>query len=177
MSFASVLLRPFAPPIHTIAHYSAHKFRKDVFAGITVSVVEVPQAMAYALIAGVPPQYGLYTSILQGIVGAMLSSSEHMTTGPTNTQALLTASAAPWPWFRCTRNCSRARTLTGCSTWKSCLRSRCSRGLIQLIFAAARMGDMVRYVSRSVIAGLTAGAGVLIIFGNSPASWACATLR
>src|SRR5438477_65407 len=60
-------LQPFRPPIETIRHYDLHKLRRDLLAGLTVSVVEVPQAMAYALIAGVPPVYGLYTSILQGI--------------------------------------------------------------------------------------------------------------
>src|ERR1051326_193423 len=84
-----LLLHPFQPPLRTIRNYNLHKFRRDLLAGLTVSVVEVPQAMAYAVIAGVPPVYGLYTSILQGVIGALLSSSEHMTTGPTNTQSLL----------------------------------------------------------------------------------------
>src|SRR5436190_20995996 len=87
------LLQPFHPPFETARHYTWHKFRKDILAGMTVSVVEVPQSMAYALIAGVPAQYGLYTSIIQGVIGALLSSSEHITTGPTNTQSLLIASA------------------------------------------------------------------------------------
>src|SRR3954471_21322833 len=92
-SRASSILTPFMPPIETIRHYNVHKLRKDLVAGLTVSVVEVPQAMAYAVIAGVPPVYGLYTSIIQGTIGALLSSSEHMTTGPTNTQSLLIISA------------------------------------------------------------------------------------
>lgn len=132
-------------------------------AGLTVSVVEVPQAMAYALIAGVPPEYGLYTSIIQGVIGALLSSSEHMTTGPTNTQSLLIASAvhrvmggqevAPDP--------ERYLQLVFCLTLL--------KGLVQLAFAAADMGNMVRYVSRSVISGLVSGAGFLIFFGQLPA--------
>src|SRR5690349_1580310 len=90
---AATLLQPFRPPFEAARRYNLHKFRKDVVAGLTVSVVEVPQAMAYAIIAGVPPVYGIYTSIIQGVIGALLSSSEHMTTGPTNTQSLLIASA------------------------------------------------------------------------------------
>src|SRR3982750_2327947 len=92
MGVPSILI-PFMPPIETARRYDLRKFRKDIVAGLTVSVVEVPQAMAYAIIAGVPPVYGLYTSIIQGAIGALLSSSEHMTTGPTNTQSLLIASA------------------------------------------------------------------------------------
>src|SRR3954470_1996201 len=86
------LATPFMPPIESARHYSLYKFRKDVIAGLTVSVVEVPQAMAYAIIAGVPPVYGIYTSVVQGVIGALLSSSEHVTTGPTNTQSLLMGS-------------------------------------------------------------------------------------
>src|SRR5687767_12597244 len=85
----SALLRALAEPAHTLRNYSARKLRRDVVAGVTVSVVELPQAMAYALIAGVPPQYGIYTSVIQGTLGALFSSSHHMTTGPTNTQSLL----------------------------------------------------------------------------------------
>jgi SulP family sulfate permease len=154
------LAQPFRPPIETARHYSLFKLRKDLIAGLTVAVVEVPQAMAYAIIAGVPPVYGLYTSILQGVLGALLSSSEHMTTGPTNTQSLLIASAlhrvvSP------EAEPQRYLELVFCLTLL--------KGLIQLAFAAARMGNMVRYISRSVITGLVAGAGLLIFFGQLPA--------
>jgi len=154
------VLRPLAPPWRTIQHYNLSKLRRDLFAGLTVSVVEVPQAMAYAVIAGVPPVYGLYTSILQGIIGALLSSSEHMTTGPTNTQSLLIASAVKaivLPDANPVLYLDLVFTLT------------IFKGLIQLSFAAAQLGDLVRYVSRSVIVGLTAGAGVLIFVGQLPA--------
>ena len=156
----SLLLQPFMPPIATARHYNLHKLRRDLLAGLTVSVVEVPQAMAYAVIAGVPPVYGIYTSIIQGIIGALLSSSEHMTTGPTNTQSLLIASAV----HRFVGPHSSPEYYLQLVFALTFL-----KGIIQLIFAAARMGDMVRYVSRSVIVGLVSGAGVLIFFGQLPA--------
>src|SRR4051794_36747076 len=153
----ATLLKPFAPPFETARHYSFYKFRKDIVAGLTVSVVEVPQAMAYAIIAGVNPVYGIYTSVIQGVIGALLSSSEHMTTGPTNTQSLLIAS-------------TMARLADPAGDPATYLRLVFAlallKGIIQLCFAAARMGDVVRYVSRSVIVGLAAGAGVLIIVGQ-----------
>lgn len=157
---AAALLKPFRPPFETARHYDLHKFRKDILAGMTVSVVEVPQAMAYAIIAGVPPQYGLYTSVIQGIVGALLSSSEHMTTGPTNTQSLLIASAV-----------HRLASPTGDPEeyLKLVFFLTLIKGLIQLAFAAASLGNVVRYVSRSVISGLVSGAGILIFFGQVPA--------
>lgn len=154
---SSIFARPFLPLVDTSRHYSLSKLRRDLLAGLTVSVVEVPQAMAYALIAGVPPQYGLYTSIIQGIIGALLSSCEHLTTGPTNTQSLLIASTVvrlsgsdPQRYLQLVF----ALTLL--------------KGLIQLGFAAANLGNMVRYVSRSVIVGVSAGAGVLIMVGQVP---------
>ena len=152
------LATPFMPPIQTARHYTLHKLRADLVAGLTVSVVELPQAMAYAIIAGVPPQYGIYTSIIQGVIGALLSSSEHLTTGPTNTQSLLVASAV-----------ARLAQMGGPQYLQLVFALAMLKGLIQLGFAAARMGTMVHYVSRSVIVGVAAGAGVLIIAGQLPA--------
>jgi len=148
----------FLPPIETARHYNLTKLRRDVVAGLTVSVVELPQAMAYALIAGVPPQYGIYTSVIQGILGALFSSSNHMATGPTNTQSLLVASAV-----------TRVASLGSGEYVALVVMLTMMKGLIQLAFAAARMGHMVRYMSRSVIVGLAAGAGVLIAVGQVPA--------
>lgn len=159
VSLLSLILQPLRPPFETARRYSWHKFRKDILAGATVSVVEVPQSMAYALIAGVPPQFGLYTSIIQGVIGALLSSSEHMTTGPTNTQSLLIASAVT----RLIRPDSPSGLYMELVFALTML-----KGLIQLSFAAAQMGNMVRYVSKSVIIGLVAGAGVLILAGQLP---------
>lgn len=155
---------PFKPPIRAARDYSFYKLRKDLVAGLTVAVVEVPQAMAYALIAGVPPQYGIYTSIIQGILGALLSSCEHLTTGPTNTQSLLIASAV-------TRVAGMSGYAVGGPEYVQIYLGlvfalTLIKGLIQLGFAALRMGDMVRYVSRSVIVGVASGAGVLIIAGQ-----------
>src|SRR5690606_16788596 len=73
--------------------YGAALLRRDLLAGLTVAVVEIPQAMAYALIAGVPPQYGIYTSVIQGLIGALFASNAHLASGPTNTQSLLIAAA------------------------------------------------------------------------------------
>jgi SulP family sulfate permease len=157
VNFLSRLALPFRPPFETARRYSVAKFRKDILAGLTVSVVELPQSMAYALLAGVPPQYGIYTSVIQGVIGALLSSSEHMTTGPTNTQSLLIASAVTRLADPTADPATYLRLVFALALLK---------GIIQLVFAAAQMGAMVRYVSRSVIVGLAGGAGVLIIVGQ-----------
>lgn len=63
--------------------------RADTFAGLTVAFVAVPQAMAYALIAGLPPQYGMYAAIVPVIITALLGSSRYTVAGPTNAIAMI----------------------------------------------------------------------------------------
>jgi len=65
----------------------------DVLAGITVALVLVPQSMAYAQLAGLPPYYGLYASFLPGIVAALFGSSRQLATGPIAVVSLMTAAA------------------------------------------------------------------------------------
>lgn len=151
------VLYPIQPTIDTARAYSARKFRRDLLAGLTVSVVEVPQAMAYAIIAGVPPEYGLYASIIQGVLGALMSSSEHIATGPTNTQSLLIASTV-----------SRVAGGDPLLYLHLVFALTVLKGVIQLAFAAARLGDLVRYVSRTVILAVSAGGGLLIIGSQAP---------
>lgn len=160
MNLLRQIAKPFQPPIETARHYNLYKLRKDLFAGLTVSVLEVPQSMAYAIIAGVPPQYGLYSSVIQGVIGSLLSSSEHMTTGPTNTQSLLIAATVHRLADPTGQPELYLQLVFGLTMLK---------GLIQLAFAATMMGNIVRYVSRPVISGLVSGAGLLIFFGQLPA--------
>ena len=68
----------------------------DTMAGLTVAAVAVPQAMAYAQIAGIPPQYGLYTAIVMTAVGALLDSSKQLINGPTNAISIAVFSAPGW---------------------------------------------------------------------------------
>lgn len=150
-------IKPFVPAYETAVQYNGMKLRRDLLAGLTVAALDLPQAIAYAVIAGVPPQYGVYTSIIQGFIAALLSSSKHMASGPTNTQCLLIASAA-------TRLAGADPDLYLQLVFAMAM----LKGIIQLLFAAGGMGNMVRYVSRSVILGLMAGAGVLIGVGQLP---------
>src|SRR6516164_7557984 len=74
--------------------YSWTALRRDVIAGLTVATVAVPQAMAYALIAGIPPQYGLYTAIVMTALGSLFGSSRFLMNGPTNAISLVVLGAA-----------------------------------------------------------------------------------
>ncbi len=142
----------------TISDYLRLNFRHDLLAGLTVSVVEIPQSMAYAVIAGVEPEYGLYTSVIQGVVGALLSSNKHLITGPTNTQSLLIA-ASLHRFVADPASPIYLELVFGLTLLK---------GLIQLFFAFAQIGNLVRYVGRSVILGVSTGAGALILIGQIP---------
>jgi len=81
----------YIPLIGTIRNYKKEYFSKDLIAALTVAVVVIPQSMAYALIAGVNPVYGLYTAIISTIFGSAFGSSKHLIAGPTNAIALLVA--------------------------------------------------------------------------------------
>jgi len=125
--------------------------RHDAVAGLTVAVMGVPQAMAYALIAGLPPVYGLYTAVITCIVAAVLGSSNHLVTGPTNAICMVVLSLTAHLSDRYKINVLEVVLLLTFLT-----------GLIQICFGLLRMGGIVRYVSNSVIVGFTAGAGILI---------------
>ena len=147
---------PLSPPVKTFRHYRRADFPHDLLAGLTVSVVDLPQSMAFALIAGVPPVYGLYTAIFLAFFGALFTSSRYLSVGPTNTQSLLCAAVVS----RLTHDPAVYLQLV--------LGLALVKGLMQLAFSAARMGRLVRYVSQSVMIGFTAGAGVLIFLEQLP---------
>src|SRR3954452_8302201 len=76
-----------------LSGYGWKGFRRDLVAGLTVAAVAVPQAIAYALIAGIDPRYGLYTAIVMTALGSLLGSSAQLINGPTNAISLVVLSA------------------------------------------------------------------------------------
>ena len=140
----------------SVRGYRPSLLRGDVIAGLTVAMVAVPQSMAFAAIAGVPPIYGLYTAIVGTIVGGLLTSSRYLAFGPTNTMSLLISSGLI------------ALSVPPPQMIQTAVMLTLLAGLIQIAFALARMGELVRYVSHSVIVGFSAGAGVLIAVGQLP---------
>src|SRR5438477_10660536 len=87
------LLFRYVPALDSLRTYSWRSLRLDFFAGLTVAAIAVPQAMAYASIAGLPPQYGLYTAIVMTAVGALFDSSRQLINGPTNAISIALLSA------------------------------------------------------------------------------------
>ena len=88
------LFKSWLPFLETIQTYNPGKFRLDLIAGLSVALVALPQAMAYAFIAGVEPQYGIYALIVGSIVAALFGSSRHLHTGPVNASSIVIAAAS-----------------------------------------------------------------------------------
>jgi sulfate permease, SulP family len=147
------LLFKYIPALESLRHYSWENFRRDLFAGTTVAAVAVPQAIAYAMIFNMPPEYGLYTAIVMTVVGSLLASSKQLINGPTNVISIAMLSAlAALPHD------------TDKELWIAAAISMAFLvGLIQTVIALMRLGDLSRYISHAVIVGFTAGASVLLI--------------
>jgi sulfate permease, SulP family len=125
--------------------------RADVLAGLTGAVVVLPQGVAFATLAGVPPQHGLYAAMLPCIVAALFGASRLMVTGPANAISLTTmALVAPL-------------AVVGSPDYvKLVLTLAFLVGAMQLLLGLARVGALVDKVPHSVVVGFTAGAAVLI---------------
>src|SRR5262245_15884498 len=137
------------PALDSLRHYSWRALGADLMAGLTVATVAVPQAMAYATLAGVPPQYGLYTAIVMTAVGALLDSSRQLINGPTNALSIALHSG---PALVQEQERVSAAVLLAFLV-----------GATQLGIALLRLGDLTRYVSPSVIVGFTVGASTLLV--------------
>jgi SulP family sulfate permease len=125
--------------------------RADLLAGLTNAIVVLPQGFAFATIAGMPVQYGLYAAMVPCLVAALFGSSRLMVTGPANAISLTTlALLAPLAEPGSARYVELAITLAFLV------------GIVQLALGLARAGRFVDIVPHSVIVGFTAGAAVLI---------------
>ena len=83
----------YVPALDSLRGYTVQHARSDLAGGLSVAAVAVPQAMAYALIAGLPAEYGLYTAIVMTAVGALFDSSRQLINGPTNAISIALLSA------------------------------------------------------------------------------------
>jgi SulP family sulfate permease len=139
-------------PVRLVRAYPWTALRADLLAGVTVGLVLLPQALAFSLLAGLPPAMGLYAAVVASIVGALWGSSSHLHSGPTNTASLITLSAlAPVAAPGSPAFIVAAGLIAVLS------------GAIRLLMGLARLGLLVNFVSDSVAVGFTAGAGILII--------------
>ncbi len=130
--------------------------RADLIAGLTGAVIVLPQGIAFATIAGLPPVYGLYTAMVTPIIAALFGSSRHLISGPTTAISIVVLSSLSGLAEPGSKEfISLALTLTFLA------------GIYQLAFGLARLGNLVNFVSHTVVIGFTAGAAILIITSQS----------
>jgi SulP family sulfate permease len=125
--------------------------KSDLVAGLTGAAIVLPQGVAFAAIAGMPPEYGLYTSMVPAIIAALFGSSWHLVSGPTTAASIVMFSSLS------------TIALPGSAEYISlAITLAFMVGIIQLAMGFVRLGALVNFISHSVIVGFTAGAACLI---------------
>jgi SulP family sulfate permease len=132
-------------------------FKFDLIAGITVSLVAIPQSLAYAQLAGVPAYFGLYAALIPTIIGAVFGSSRQLSTGPVAMTSLLTAaSVAPL-------------AAHGTEWFYSCvILLALLSGLFQILFGVLRVGVLLNFLSNPVLMGFINAAALIIGLSQLP---------
>ena len=126
--------------------------RADAVAGLVGAIIVLPQGVAFATLAGLPPQYGLYAAMVPAVVAALFGSSWHLVSGPTNVISIFVFSSVSVLAVPATDDYIRlVLTLTLLA------------GAMQLAMGLARLGTLVNFISHTVIVGFTAGAACLIV--------------
>ena len=142
----------FAPFLVWWPTLTRDSVRVDLLAGLTGAVLVLPQGIAFATMAGMPPEFGLYAAMVPAIIAALFGSSPQLVSGPTTAASIvlfssLSAMAAPGS----AHYIQLALTLT------------LMVGVIELVMGLARLGLLVNFISYSVIVGFTGGAAILIV--------------
>ncbi len=148
MQFITQFLFPF---LLWLPRVNRQTLKADFIAGLTGAVIVLPQGVAFATIAGLPPEYGLYTAMVTPIVAALFGSSWHLISGPTTAISIVVFSAI-----------SEHAEPGSANFIQYTLTLTFLAGVYQLAFALARLGVLVNFVSHTVVIGFTAGAAILI---------------
>ena len=144
-------IKSFFPILESLSTHSAKEWRKDMIAGITVAVMLVPQGMAYAMLAGMPPIYGLYGGLVPLFLYAILGTSRQMSIGPVAISALLVLAGVSQIAEPQTPEYISLVVLTGLLI-----------GAIQVLLGLFRLGFLVNFISHPVIIGFTSAAAIII---------------
>ena len=139
------------PILENLKSHSISDWRKDFIAGITVAIMLVPQGMAYAMLAGMPPIYGLYGGLVPLFLYAILGTSRQMSIGPVAISALLVLAGVSQIAEPFTPEYTSLVILTGLLI-----------GMVQLLLGAFRLGFLVNFISHPVIIGFTSAAAIII---------------
>lgn len=148
----SAVLARGLPFLHWLHLVKPATLRADLLAGLIGAIIVLPQGVAFATLAGLPPQYGLYAAMVPAIIAALWGSSHHLVSGPTNAISLVvfaTVSQLAEPGSP--HYITEVLTLTFMV------------GVMQLGMGLARLGTLVNFISHTVVIGFTAGAALLIM--------------
>ncbi len=148
-------MRNFFPFLQWLPNYKKNWFSKDLIAGITVGIILIPQGMAYAMIAGLPPVYGLYAALFPVLIYAFLGTSRQLATGPVAMDSLLVAAGLG------TLAITGVENYIAMAVFLAFL-----VGAIQFVLGLCRMGFLVNFLSKPVISGFTSAAAIIIMFSQ-----------
>jgi SulP family sulfate permease len=137
--------------------YRLSSLRRDFLASLTVTFLDIPQCVAYAMIAGLPPEAGLYAAAVPAVVGALFRSSQQVVTGPTNALSLLVGSAVAAEVAR-----------GGVSPVEVGITLAFMVGALQFLAGLLRLDTLADYISHPVVRGYLTGAAILIAVGQLP---------
>lgn len=150
-------LRAMMPFLEWMPMVNRETLRADLFAGMTNAAIVLPQGIAFAAIAGLPPQYGLYTAMVTPVIAALFGSSWHLVSGPTTAISVVIFATLS------------EHFVPGSPEFISAVFSiTLLAGLFQLCLGLVNLGQLVSLVSHSVMVGFTAGAAILIFLSQLP---------
>jgi|TARA_B110000483_G_scaffold149749_1_gene178391 SulP family sulfate permease len=148
-------IKKIIPILEWLPNYNTSLFKGDLFAGITVGIVLIPQGIAYALIAGLPPIYGLYCALVPQVMYAIFGSSRQVAIGPVAMDSLIVATGVS------------TLALVGSENYISiAILLALMVGTIQLIMGIFNLGFIVNFLSKPVITGFTSAVALIIGFNQ-----------
>ena len=145
------MFKKILPILQWLPSYKKDYFSGDLTAGLTVGIMLIPQGMAYAMIAGLPPVFGLYAALMPQIIYAFMGTSRQLAVGPVAMDSLLVAAGLG------ALSLSSLESYIAMAVFLALF-----MGAIQLLLGMVRLGFLVRFLSKPVISGFTSGAAIII---------------
>lgn len=139
------------PILEWLPNYDKKWFKSDLFAGLTVGIFLIPQGIAYAMIAGLPPIYGLYTALFPQVVYAIFGTSRQISIGPSAVDSLIVGIGISAIAVAGTDNYVALSILLALMV-----------GVMQLAFGLFKLGFLVNFISKPVVVGFTNAAAIVI---------------
>ncbi|WP_372906492.1 SulP family inorganic anion transporter [Rhodohalobacter sp.] len=144
-------IKKFIPLADTLSSYNKSVFKGDLNAGVTVGIMLIPQGMAYAILAGLPPVYGLYASIIPLVIYALFGTSKQLAVGPVAMVSLLVVAGV-----------GEFAEVGSARFIQLAILTALGVGLVQFLMGVFRMGFLVNFLSHPVLSGFTSAAALII---------------